>query len=392
MPQLHVVSEHGSIVGYVAIDSTVAGRARGGLRIVHDLSQAELRDAARSMTLKYGIIGLPQGGAKAGVIGNAEGTAGERAARLAAFARAAAPLLEQRRYIPDADLGTTAEDVREMVRTLGMNVGRREWRGHHSGDHTARSTMAAACELLRRRGRSLAGCRVAVEGFGKVGAPLARMLASRGALVVAISTSRGALYDSAGLDVDRLAAQAATEGSRIVEHGRGQLVRGALLELPVDVLFPCARYHALHSGNVDRVAAGAIVAGANDPISPEAEVSLKRRGVPVVPPFLSNCGGVLGGTLEFAGVEWRRVGDLVEAAVGQLVGDLLERADRTGVELGPLAEEEALARHAAVAAQAESPGVAGRIVAAGLAAYHRGWLPEPVAAYLATRRILRGMA
>ena len=177
-----------------------------------------------------------------------------------------------------------------------------------------------------------------------------------------------------------------------MEHGPGQLVRGALLELPVDILFPCARYHALHAGNVERVAAGAIVAGANDPISPEAEASLKRRGVPVVPPFLSNCGGVLGGTLEFAGVEWRRVGDLVEAAVGRLVADLLERADRTGVALAALAEEEALARHGAGGAQAESPGVAGRIVAAGLAAYHRGWLPEPVAAYFATRRILRGMA
>ena len=390
--QLHAVTEQGLLLGYVAIDSTVAGRSRGGLRIVPDLSESELRDAARSMTLKYGILGLPHGGAKAGVIGNAEAPAHERARLLSAFARAAASLFEQRRYIPDADLGTTAADVREMVRTLGIRIGPREWRGHHSGDHTARSCVAAARALLGRQGRTLAGCRVAVEGFGKVGAPLARMLARRGATIVAISTSRGALHDAAGLDVDQLAARAETEGSHIVERGPGQLVRGALLELPVDLLFPCARYHAIHAGNVDRVAAGAVVSGANDPVSPEAGVSLHRRGVAVIPPFLSNCGGVLGGTLEFAGVGLDRVGETVETTVCRLIEDLIDRAERSGVELGVLAEEEALARHRSVSARAESPDVSSRIVAAGLAAYHRGWLPKPVAAYFATRRILRGMA
>jgi len=392
VPQLHTVTDDGRLLGYVAIDSTVAGRSRGGLRIVSDLSESEMRAAARSMTLKYGILGLPQGGAKAGVIGNAEGSAGERAQLLNAFARAAAPLLEQRRYIPDADLGTTAAEVREMMRSLGTRVGRREWRGHHSGDHTARSCLAAAIAVLARERRTLAGCRVAIEGFGKVGAPLARLLASRGAIVIAISTSRGALHAAAGLDVEHLAARAGREGSDIVERGPGRLVRGALLELPVDILFPCARYHAVHAGNVERVAAAAIVSGANDPLSPEAEGSLQRRGVTVIPPFLSNCGGVLGGTLEFAGVGLDRVGEIVEQTVGRLVGELLERAERTGEDLGRLAEDEALARHAAVTARAESPTVSGRIVAAGLAAYHRGWLPESVAAYFATRHIMRGLA
>ena len=60
------------VLGYVAIDSTFRDRSCGGLRMLPDIDEAEIRALARSMTLKYGFLGLPQGGAKAGVLGNPE--------------------------------------------------------------------------------------------------------------------------------------------------------------------------------------------------------------------------------------------------------------------------------------------------------------------------------
>src|SRR6187455_2271691 len=103
----HRVTHGGRLLGYVAIDSTVAGRARGGLRMVEDLCEDEIQAAAHAMTLKYGLLDLPQGGAKAGIIGDGEAPPAEKRRLLLDFARAAAPMLHDRRYVPDAALGTT---------------------------------------------------------------------------------------------------------------------------------------------------------------------------------------------------------------------------------------------------------------------------------------------
>lgn len=94
LPSLHRVIRDGDLLGVIAIDSTVDGRARGGLRMVADVSEDEIRSAARAMTLKYGLLGLPPGGAKAGIVGDAEVDSAGRQGRLREFAEAARPLLE----------------------------------------------------------------------------------------------------------------------------------------------------------------------------------------------------------------------------------------------------------------------------------------------------------
>jgi glutamate dehydrogenase/leucine dehydrogenase len=185
--------------------------------------------------------------------------------------------------------------------------------------------------------------------------------------------------------------RAADVGSRVVDDAPGPIERSRLLELPVDLLCPCARYQSVHDGNADRIGASAIVAGANDPVSPEAEHALLARGVEYVPAFVSNCGGVLGGTLEFAGVAVPRIGPLIEGPIYRLVRDLFDRADRLGVSPSHLAESEARARHAEARSRAETPGVSARLASAGLAAYHRGLMPAALVSRLATRRLLKGL-
>jgi glutamate dehydrogenase/leucine dehydrogenase len=388
-PAFHRVTRGSRVLGFVAIDSTVGGRARGGLRFATDIGEDEIRAAARSMTLKYGLLGLPQGGAKAGIVGDPDAEPAEKRRLLAAFAQAAAPLLRARTYIPDADMGTSADGIRAMMESLGVPVGPREWRANRSGQYTAHSCLASAQAIVARRGGSLAGCRVAIEGFGKVGSVVARLLHGRGARVVAVSTSRGALHREAGLDVERLARVAAERGSRFVEAEPDLIERSALLELPVDLLLPCARFHSIHAGNVGRVAARAVCAGANDPVSPEAERVLFERGVVCPPDFLTNCGGVLGGTLEFAGVAPARIGPLVEGAVQSYAASLLERSARQGVPPRRLAEEEALARHAAATHAAEHPSLGQRLVRLGLEGYRRGLVPEALVSRVAPRYLTR---
>jgi glutamate dehydrogenase/leucine dehydrogenase len=376
------VTRDGRSLGWIVIDSTVAGRARGGLRLVADASEAEIRAAARAMTLKYGFLGFPHGGAKAGVLGDDESPPDRKRATLAEFAAEAAPLLQDRVYVPDADLGTSAADVDAMLEAIGLR-GRSRRGGGDSGLYTAFSVLASARALAAHLGGTLAGLAVAIEGFGSVGSNVARLLAEAGARIVAVSTSRGALYDGDGLDLARALAGRARHGSRFVEldpGGARRLPREALLELPVDLLCPCARFHGISGENAERVRATMICAGANDPVSPAAARRLFERGIHLLPDFVSNCGGVLGGTLEFFAVEPSRIRDAVTGHLGEVLPPLLREASRRGVPVRSVAEPLALERHRLARLRSERPSAVGRALASGLEWYRRGWLPGRVIA------------
>ena len=386
-PALHTLRRESEVLGFIAIDSTVGGRARGGVRLVEDVSAEEIQAAARAMTLKYGFLGLPQGGAKAGIRARGEDDGDGRRPRLYEFAKAAEPLLRDRRFVPDADMGTTADDIRSMMQSVGLAGGPHDWRRNLSGHYTAVSCLASARAALAHMGTALKGCRVAIEGFGRVGSALAGLLHAQGALIVAVSTSHGARYDPRGLDIERL-LQIAAPGDHAVIDGytdAERLDRSALLELPVDLLCPCARYHGIHAGNASRIAARVVCAGANDPVAPEAERVLHARGIPYPPDFVTNCGGVLGGTLEFAGVRPAHISALIQRHVGGAVAVLVQRARQEGVPPRAVAEPLALARHQRVQWAAQRRGLRGRAFAFALEAYRRGWLPERVVGALAHR-------
>jgi glutamate dehydrogenase/leucine dehydrogenase len=378
----------------IVIDSTIGGCSRGGLRIVPDLSETELCVAARSMTLKYGLLGLPQGGAKGGILGDPEASPQERQQLLSYFAGAVRPYLMQRVYQPDADLGTRGEDIRSMMCSLGLAVKHREWRGRDSGYYTAVSCVAAAQAAVKWRQGRLEGSKVAIEGFGSVGSVVADLLSRRGAKVVAISTSQGALYDPEGLDVDRLLAMAREMGSRIVREYDPKLAlqRQVLLELPVDLLCPCARHHSLHQENVSRIAAPIICPGANNPATLEAEAALFDRGHLHLPDFVCNSGGVLGGTMDFAGIALEQAANLIDEWMRQMMTDLLEQAESRGLAVRSIAEPIAMERHRVVRAAAENPSLGSRVMNLALEGHRRGWLPVSLVGTLSKpyfRRSLR---
>ena len=339
------------------------------------------------MTLKYGFLGLPQGGAKAGVPFDPDAPAAERRERLADFARAMAPLLRARIYIPMPDMGTNNEDIRGMLRAAGVPLRRRELRGARSGYYTARGVLAAARAAAAHLGLPWNGSRAVIEGFGKVGSALARMLDETGVRVVGVSTSRGAIHHPGGLPVARLLEASAARGSAFVETfpDAERIPLPRLLELPCDLLLPCARHHSLHRDNAGRIAARIVSPGANSPATGEAEDALARRGVLVVPDFVGNCGGVLGGTMEFAGVSPAAIDAFLERRLGHRIAELLREADRRQVALRELATSVALDRLDLVRRRAETPAWHQTLFRAGLALYRRGAVPEALVGRLSRR-------
>jgi glutamate dehydrogenase (NAD(P)+) len=369
----HTVTHNGELLGYVAIDSTIAGRSCGGLRMLPDVTEAEMTGLAHAMTLKYGFLSMPQGGAKAGVRGDPEAPPEARRERLLAFGRAIEPLLKSHAYAPHADMGTTNADIREMLTSLGIAVKHRELRGQNSGYYTALTVLAGVKQGARHLGLDLSRASVAIEGFGKVGGSLGGLLAAAGVRVVAVSTSRGALYNPRGLDMKRLCAETRSD---FVERYRDaeRLDRAALLELPVDVLCPCARHDSIHAGNASRIAAKLICPGANNPVTPETERLLEARSVLCLPDFVTNSGGVLGGTMEFA----MQPRDVIERFVDQQIGVRIARLLGQSTPPRELAVRESRERFAAMQQAAEHPTLKGRLMEVGLECHRRGWVPGGV--------------
>jgi glutamate dehydrogenase/leucine dehydrogenase len=221
-----------------------------------------------------------------------------------------------------------------------------------------------------------------IEGFGKVGAPLARMCVQAGARVVAVSTRHGGLYQPEGLDIGKLIETIQMSPRRGLDlygaafPGTRALPLDELKGLPAEIFCPCARHDSVRLEDVARLPAAVISCGANSPITPEADQALWARGVLSVPDFVANCGGVLGGTMEFAGWRPAEIVAFCEGVFGERVRKLLEHARRLARPVREVAEQQALRRFAAVKRAAERGSWLGQVSRAGLAAYRHGLIPE----------------
>jgi glutamate dehydrogenase (NAD(P)+) len=382
-------------VGYIVFDSTVRGRSHGGLRLLPDVEEAELRDLALNMTLKYGFVGLPYGGAKAGIRGNPEGSAEERREALAAFGRQMAPLLRAGIYRPAPDMGTSAADIRCVLGAAEVPLTRQDFRKSRSGYHTALTVLAGVQAVAQHLGRTLTEATAAVEGFGAVGGALSELLAHSGIRIVAISNLHGALYNPEGLDVTQLSALATDGGSRaVIERYREaeRIERAELFELPVDFLCPCARHGSVHAGNAQGIRARAICPGANNPVTPAAEHLLTSRGVICLPDFVTNCGGVLGGTMNFAGLDEPSIADFISRRIGDQLRHLLRNDGRQGATLREVALRLALDRFARISGRGNVATLRSRALAFGIDLYRRGWIPPTAVQALAPYYLERVLA
>ncbi len=92
------INEGSNLKGYLAIDSTVDGRSHGGLRMAPNLSPGLITQLARTMTLKYGFVGIPSGGAKAGIVADPEMLQEKKREILSSFGQAIKPFLYNSYY------------------------------------------------------------------------------------------------------------------------------------------------------------------------------------------------------------------------------------------------------------------------------------------------------
>lgn len=303
---------------FLVLDSLREGRgAGGGVRLTPTVTLAETRRLARAMTYKYGIIGVPSGGAKLGIVGDPRDP--RKPDVLRGIARLIAPLVRADVYRFGEDMGTTREDVAFMYREIGVDpveLGRERARrlgrtlalppGATMADlggrafeetitgHGLLEVLLEACQVA---GLDPAGTRVAIQGFGTVGAGLARLLAARGIAVTAVADVEGTIEAEAGLPVEALLAARDALGTidrARLPRGLRQRPREAWLDAPADVLVPAAVADAITEADVDHVRARLVLEAANLPVTEAAEAMLHARGVTVVPDVVANAGAAAG--------------------------------------------------------------------------------------------------
>jgi glutamate dehydrogenase/leucine dehydrogenase len=207
-------------------------------------------------------------------------------------------------YIPGPDMGCDETAMAWIHDETGRAVGLPEEIGGLPLDKlgaTGFGLAESAGIAAPLAGIELNGARVVIQGFGSVGAAAARFLTAKGAILVAVSDSKGALHDPRGIDLQALTATKDESGS-VANHGKGHRITAEeLFGVECDILIPAATPDVIHSGNAGTIAARLILQGANIPATREAEDTLHRRGVLIVPDFIANAGGVIMAAMEYAG-------------------------------------------------------------------------------------------
>jgi glutamate dehydrogenase (NAD(P)+) len=257
------------------------------------------------------VTNLPYGGAKGGVVIDPKQLSLEELERLTRrYASEISLLIGPERDIPAPDVNTDAQTMAWIMDTISMHqgytvpaivTGKPLHLGGSEGRHeaTARGMVFALAEAARHLERDLLHARVAIQGFGKVGANIAQMLHELGATVVAVSDSQGGVYRRTGLTPQEVRCHKAQTGSVVGYAGGDTLSNEELIEIDCDVLVPAALSGAITAGNAAYIRARVIAEAANGPTTPEADEILADRGVMVLPDILANAGGVTVSYLEW---------------------------------------------------------------------------------------------
>ena len=290
--------------GYRVQHNMDRGPAKGGLRYHPQVTMDEVVALAMWMTWKCAVVNIPYGGAKGGVICNPKEMSQDELERMTRrFTSELIGFIGPNVDIPAPDVYTNPQVMAWIVDTYSMNqgyltpavvTGKPVEIGGSLGrnEATGRGCAIVTREALKTMDIDISGARVAVQGFGNAGSVVAKVLQSMGAIIIAVSDSRGGIYSEQGIAVEA-AIEHKSETGTVVDFERcDRITNEELLALDCDVLVPAALENTINEDNADAVKAKIIAEAANGPTTPEAQAILDAKGVFVVPDILANAGGV----------------------------------------------------------------------------------------------------
>ncbi|GGP10435.1 Glu/Leu/Phe/Val family dehydrogenase [Oceanobacillus neutriphilus] len=289
--------------GYRAQHNDAVGPTKGGIRFHPDVTETEVKALSIWMSLKAGIVDLPYGGAKGGIICDPrEMSFRELEALSRGYVRAVSQIVGPTKDIPAPDVFTNSQIMAWMMdeyskidklNNPGFITGKPIVLGgsHGRESATAKGVTIALNEAAKKKGIDIKGARVVIQGFGNAGSFLSKFLHDAGAKVVAISDAYGALHDPNGLDIDYLLDRRDSFGT-VTKLFDKTITNKELFELDCDIIVPAAVENQITRDNAHNIKASIIVEAANGPTTMEATKILTDRDVLIVPDVLASAGGV----------------------------------------------------------------------------------------------------
>ena len=291
--------------GYRVQHDVSRGPAKGGIRYHPDVDLDEVRALAMWMTWKSAVVNIPFGGAKGGVQCNPkEMSLHEIEHMTRRFTWEISMMLGPEQDIPAPDVYTNPQVMAWIMDTFsilkgysvpGVVTGKPIELGGSLGrfEATGRGVVITSLEALKYLKKPIEGAKVAVQGCGNVGSVTAKHFDRLGAKVIAISDSKGGLYNEKGLDLERVLDCKARYACFVCEKKEEtEISNEELLELDCDILIPAALENQITEKNAPRIRAKIIAEGANGPTTTEADEILNEKGIFIVPDILANAGGV----------------------------------------------------------------------------------------------------
>ncbi len=336
---LQVYDPQSKTQGILVIDNTALGPGKGGIRMTPTVSVEEVFRLARTMTWKCAVAELPFGGAKSGIIANSKKISKEEKLDLIrAFAVALKPVSPSL-YVAAPDINTGEEEMAAYALANGslksctgkpahmcVRPGEKCGIPHEYGS-TGYGVFHATRVAAEHISINLKEATAAIDGFGNVGSFLAKYISEIGARVVAVSDSRGCVFNSGGLHYEKL-KKVKEETRSIINYEPGQVLSNEeIFELPVDILVPASIPDVINERNADKIKAKLIVEAANIPATYESEKRLHERGVLILPDIIANAGGVISSYAEYMGENPQRMFEMVEEKIVRNVRLVLKKAE-----------------------------------------------------------------
>jgi glutamate dehydrogenase len=289
--------------GFRAQHNDAVGPTKGGVRFHPNVTEKEVKALSIWMSLKAGIVDLPYGGGKGGIICDPRDMSFRELERLSrGYVRAISQIVGPTKDIPAPDVFTNSQimawmlDEYSRIREFdspGFITGKPLVLGGSHGRESATAKGVTICirEAAKKKGIDLEGAKVVIQGFGNAGSFLAKFMHDAGAIVVGISDANGALHDAEGLDIDYLLDRRDSFGT-VTNLFKETISNQELLELDCDILVPAAIENQITEENADRIKASIVVEAANGPTTMEATRILSERDILLVPDVLASAGGV----------------------------------------------------------------------------------------------------
>ncbi|HBA45685.1 glutamate dehydrogenase [Candidatus Nomurabacteria bacterium RIFCSPLOWO2_02_40_28] len=289
--------------GYRVEYNNTLGPYKGGIRYHPDTEINEVKALAFWMTLKCAVAGIPMGGGKGGITVDPHKLSKAELERLSrGWVKKLSDVLGPHKDVPAPDVNTTPEIMAWMADEYAKITGdktRATFTGKpiHNGGSEGRGVATGlggfyVFNILSKELNLPEKCKVAIQGFGNVGANAAEIFTQHGHIVIAVSDSKSAIYKESGLDLEKVEAHKKNTGALKDFEGAKNITNEELLELNCDVLIPAAFEDQITKDNADKIKAKVILELANGPTTPEADEILYQKNIPVIPDILANSGGV----------------------------------------------------------------------------------------------------